>query len=230
MERREIDLRRALKTNFTLYAAHALKIRTKHGAVMPFVLNAAQKYIHDKLEAQLAQTGRIRALILKGRQQGCSTYVEGRLYWKVTHRRGVRAFIMTHRDDASRNIHQIARRFHDNCPPMLQPKTSALSAREMTFDLLDSGYRVGTARADGTGRSDTIQYFHGSEVAYWDNAHAHLSGILQAVPYAAGTEIILESTSNGAHGLFYDMCMEAQSSASDYQIILCRGFGKMNIV
>ncbi len=73
----------------------------------------------------------------------------------------------------------------------------------MVFDALDSGYRVGTAGTEGVGRSETIQYFHGSEVAYWKNADSHMSGILQAVPEEDGTEIILESTANGIGGLFY---------------------------
>ena len=33
-------------------------------------------------------------LALKGRQQGCSTYAEGRLYHRVTHSFGARAFIL----------------------------------------------------------------------------------------------------------------------------------------
>ncbi|HKO09505.1 MAG TPA: hypothetical protein VJ487_17505 [Alphaproteobacteria bacterium] len=78
MSERERAIRQRLKSDFAHYASHCLKIRTKAGAVEPFVLNAAQRHIDRELARQLAESGRVRALILKGRQQGCSTYVEGR--------------------------------------------------------------------------------------------------------------------------------------------------------
>ena len=67
----EKAIRQKLKDDFIHYASKCLKIRTKSGSVEPFALNKAQKYIHARLEAQKAQTGKVRALILKGRQQGC---------------------------------------------------------------------------------------------------------------------------------------------------------------
>lgn len=50
---------------------NTLKIRTKEGKIEAFQLNKAQKYIHKKLEEQKKKKGYVRALILKGRQQGC---------------------------------------------------------------------------------------------------------------------------------------------------------------
>lgn len=220
----EKALRLRLKNDFVFYAQKCLKIRSKEGKVSPFGLNAAQQHIHAMLEDQLARTGRVRAVILKGRQQGCSTYVEGRFYWKVTHRRGVRAFILTHLEEASRNIYQIARRFHDNCPLLARPRTSHDSTREMVFDLLDSGYMVGTARSSGVGRSHTLQYFHGSEVAYWPQAAEHFAGVLQAVPDMAGTEIVLESTSAGASGFYYDLCRAAMAGENGFCFIFVPWF------
>jgi hypothetical protein len=169
MKKRERDIREKLKTDFIHYAEKCLKIRTKAGAIWPLKLNAAQLHIHACLEKQLQEKGRVRALVLKGRQQGCSTYVEARFYWKVTHQKGVRAFILTHLDDASRNIYQIVKRFHENCPAAVKPHTGFSNSRELVFDRLDSGYQVGTAKSSGVGRSNTLQYFHGSEVAYRAN-------------------------------------------------------------
>lgn len=224
MRQRERDIRARLKNDFIHYAGKCLKIRTKSGSIRPLQLNAAQLYIHEKLEEQLKETGRVRALILKGRQQGCSTYVEARFYWKVTHRPGTRAFILTHLDEASRNIYQIAKRFHENCPAAVRPRAGLSNSRELFFDKIDSGYQVGTAKSQGVGRSNTLQYFHGSEVAYWANASDHISGILQAVPDAAGTEVILESTSAGAGGLFYTLCQDAIKGRSDYRFIFVPWF------
>ena len=62
---------------------------------------------------------------------------------------------------------------------------------------------VGTAGTRDVGRSKTLQPFHGSEVAFWPNARTHFAGVLQAVPDLPGSEIILESTANGAGGEFH---------------------------
>src|SRR5271155_1927219 len=116
MNKHEHDIRQHLKADFLHYAAKCLKIRTKPGAITELALNAAQLFIHDRLEEQLKTAGKVRALIVKGRQQGCSTYVEARFYWKVTHNKGMRAFILTHLDDATRHLYQIMQRFHEYCP------------------------------------------------------------------------------------------------------------------
>ena len=224
MNKRERKIRHRLKTDFTHYAEKCLKIRTKQGAIMPMALNTAQRFIHERLEEQKKRTGKVRALILKGRQQGCSTYVEARFYWKVTHHKGVRAFILTHLDDATRNIFQIMRRFHEYCPFPVKPNASHANSRELVFNRLDSGYQVGTARSQGVGRSNTLQFFHGSEVAYWANAEEHVSGVLQAVPDMPETEVILESTSAGAHGLFYTLCEDARKKRSEYEFIFIPWF------
>ncbi len=220
----ERRLRLRHRDDFLYYAPRCLKIRTKRGDVRPFRLNTAQAFIHQALEKQLGETGRIRALILKGRQQGCSTYVEARYFWKVTHRRGVRAYIMTHVDDASANLYAMARRFYDHCPDPLRPSSNIANARELIFDRLESGYRVGTAGSRGAARSDTIQYFHGSEVAYWPNAQTHISGALQAVPDSSGSEVILESTSAGAQGLFFNLAQEAMAGEGSFQLIFIPWF------
>lgn len=147
-------------SSFPGYAARALWIRTKQGAIVPFRLNAVQKSLHARLEEQRERTGRIRALILKARQPGVSTYVEGRFYWQVTRRRGVRAFILTHLRDATDAIFEMATRFHDRNPRADRPHTGAANAKELFFDELDSGFRVGTAGSKAVGRGLTLQPDH----------------------------------------------------------------------
>ena len=152
-----------LRGDFPYYARNCLKVRSKSGAIVPFKLNAVQRRVHEAAEHQLARAGRIRLLVLKARQPGISTYVEGRFYWKTTQRNGVRAFILTHRDQATNNLFAIAKRFHDNCPPAVKPQIKASNAKELDFLRLDSGYRVGTAKAEGVGRADTIQFWMSPE-------------------------------------------------------------------
>jgi len=213
---REIDLRRRLKNDFEYYAPRCLTIRTKSGEIKTLELNKAQRHIHERIEYQLKHTGKVRANILKGRQQGASTYIEGRFYWKTSHRKGVRAFILTHEDEATKNLFEMAQRYHDKNNPLVKPSTGAANAKELYFDKLDSGYRVGTARTKGIGRSGTIQYFHGSEVAFWSHAEDHAKGVMQAIPDSDGTEAIRESTANGIGNYFHQQWKSAERGEGEY--------------
>lgn len=221
---RERTIRRRLRDDLPYYAAKCLKIRTKSGAIEPLKFNRAQQYVHEQLEKQKAETGRVRALILKGRQQGCSTYVEGRYYHRSTHSRGLRAFILTHEDAATQNLFEMVNRYHEHCNPLVKPSTGAANAKELNFDALDSAYKVGTAGTKGVGRSSTLQLFHGSEVGFWPHAETHAAGVLQAVPDEAGTEIILESTANGVGNFFHQKWRDAETGKSDYIAIFVPWF------
>lgn len=221
---REKAIRKRLKEDLEHYAAKCLKIRTKSGAVEPFVFNEAQRYLHSRLEAQKARTGKVRALVLKGRQQGISTYIGARYYWRTTHNRGLRTFILTHEQTATDNLFGMVDRYHQHCPALVKPSTGAANAKELFFDRLDSGYEVGTAGTKAVGRSKTIQCLHGSEVAFWPNAATHFAGVVQAVPDLPGTEIVLESTANGVGGEFHERWQQAEAGIGDYEAIFIPWF------
>lgn len=221
---REKSIRQRLKDEFPHYAEKCLKIRTKAATIDPLVLNRAQEYLHSMLEEQRAKIGRVRALVLKGRQQGISTYVGGRFYHKATHRRGNRVFILTHEDVATQNLFEMVDRYHEHCPALVKPSTGFANAKELTFDKLEGGYKVGTAGSKAVGRSQTVQLFHGSEVAFWPNATAHFAGVVQAVPELPGTEIILESTANGVGGEFHERWQQAEAGIGDYIAIFIPWF------
>lgn len=224
MSPEEKRIRQRLKDDFIHYAKKCLKIRTKSGKVEPFELNKAQLHIHQELERQKGETGKVRALILKGRQQGCSTLIGGRFYHKVSHNIGMQAFILTHALDATQNLYKMAQRYYENTPAPVKPQVSTSNAKELIFGLLDSGYKLGTAENKAVGRSATIQLLHGSECAFWNNASEHAKGIMQAVPSAPGTEIILESTANGVGNYFHQMWQSAEAGQSDFRAIFVPWF------
>lgn len=198
------------------YCRDVLTIRSKAGTLEPFTLNRAQLHFHRMLEEQLAKTGMVRAIVLKGRQQGISTYTQARYYWRTSLGAGKRAYILTHRQEATENIFDIAERFHREADPMLRPHLGVSNAKELFFSKLDSGYKVATAGASGTGRSGTAQLFHGSEVAFWPNAADHMAGVGQIIADQPGTEIILESTANGIGNVFHSLWQKAERGESSY--------------
>lgn len=205
------------RRDFDTYARECLKIKTKSGRIVPFQLNRAQKYIFRKLEEQLKETGRVRAIILKARQLGCSTMIAGRFYRRATLYMGVNVFILSHNQDSCESLWGIVERFQTNNP--FAPRTGTDNAKELEFAKLDSRYRVSVAGHKPSGRGWTTQLFHGSEVAWWNAADQHFASSIQTVPPERGTEIILESTANGRNNEFYARWVEARSGKSEYQAI-----------
>jgi len=213
-----------MKRDFAFFARNCLFIQTKGGKLVPFKMNAAQERLHDTLEMQRQKTGKVRAIILKGRQMGASTYIQGRFYWRLWGGRGLRAFILTHEQAATDNMFGMAQRYHENIPQFVRPSTKAANAKELAFADNGCSYSVATAGTKGVGRSSTLQLFHGSEVAFWPNAETHIDGAFQALADEPGTERILESTANGIGNVFQRRYAAAERGDSDEAAIFLPWF------
>ena len=155
------DLGVRFAADFPFFARHCLKVKTKTNAIIPFVLNVAQQYIHARIEEQRARTGRVRAIILKARQEGASTYIEGRYYWRVVVGSGIEAVIIAHEQLASDNLYAMARRYHEHMPDQLKRPLERSNAKELRIG--DCLYRVLTAGTQSVGRSLTLTLLHASE-------------------------------------------------------------------
>lgn len=209
---------RAIRSNLPLFCNRNLKIRPKQGgSLVPLVLNPVQLQVHARLEAQLQQTGKVRALVLKARQPGVSTYVAARYYHKASLNEGVNVYIIAHNQDSSSTLFSIVDTYQKNNP--LAPEMGVSNAKSLKFSFLNSSYAVATAGQRATGRGKAINLYHGSEVAFWANAQDHFSASVQTVPDMPGTEIILESTANGVTGEFYNRWKEAEAHQGEYQAI-----------
>lgn len=196
--------------------------------MIPFKLNRGQKYILDRRNQQLQKTGRVRLLIVKSRQIGCSTLIEGLFYHKaVFSKKILKAFILTHTERATNSVFDMVYNFHQHQVPLQlsdgilnRPDLLNASSKELKFKEYGSSYEVGTAGSRDIGRGMTINLFHGSEVGFWgDNADTLITGAMQAVGDVPGTEIILESTANGEGNLFHRMVEASIRGESDYEVV-----------
>lgn len=204
----------ALRDRLELFSRECLVILDKKGNRSPFLWNRAQHYIHERLEEQRRAKGYVRALILKGRQQGCSTYVAARYYHKCSMNFGRHAFIVSHEEKSTANLFGMVKRYHEHNP--IAPSTKYSNAQELVFGKLDAGYKLATAGSDDVGRGNTAQLLHGSEFGFWRNAAMHLAGIGNSIALAEGTEIILESTANGIGNQFHSMWQAAEKGEGEY--------------
>jgi len=212
------DVHYRLQNELPYYARHALIIKDKVGKLIPLVFNKAQNHIHEKIEEQKRLIGKVRAIILKGRQQGSSTYVSSRYQHKTSRLSGKSCFILSHESDTTKKLYAMVERFQDYTPEPVKTAAEVQNRRQLKF-ANGSDYSVGTAGNVNVGRGGTIQFFHGSEVAYWEKTNEIETGIMESIPDMEDTEIILESTANGLGGLFYDKCMNALEGKGDYILI-----------
>ncbi len=211
-------VRQRLLTDFSFYAKHCLKIRTKDGDVKPLVLNKAQEYFLGKIEEQFQATGRIRVVILKGRQQGLSTVVGARLIFRSTQGKGLKSLVVAHKADSTASLFDMTKRYYENLPEVVKPSTSYSSKKELVFNHLQSSYAVATAGGDSIARGETLQLVHLSEVGFWAKSTAanSFNGLMKAVPNSPGTEVYVESTANGTTGTFAELWRGAVSGDNGF--------------
>lgn len=197
-----------------IYSSYCLKIANKEGKTVPLTFNKPQMYLHAMLEQQLRDTGKVRALVLKGRQQGISTYVGARYYWKTTSNYGRKTLIVAHQQKSTNSLFDMVKLYQKYNPIGITTEKS--NAIELVFDKLGSKYALATAGSDDVARGMTAQLGHLSEFAFWTNGQKHMAGLGNAIPDVAGSEIIIESTANGLGNAFHSLWQEAEAGRGEY--------------
>jgi len=209
---------RKFTTDLPFFSRHCLKITNKVGGLVPFEFNRAQRVLHERIEKQRRETGRVRVVILKGRQLGSSTYVQGRFLHRTMFSQNISAFVLAHQVESTIKIFGMTQRFRRNLPQDLQIPLEKDTERAMVMEN-NSSYSVGTAGSAQIGRGLTVNMLHSSETAFYESADEISVGLLQAVPDANGSEIIFESTANGPGNFFYNLCMGAIAGRNGFQLI-----------
>jgi hypothetical protein len=183
-----------------------LKIRSKtRGLVLLKPNRAQQEYWRNCTK---------RNIVLKARQLGLTTCVAARFFIHTVTQPGTTTVQVAHNQESAEEIFKIVHRFWENLPEGLRHGalvTSRANTRQIVFPRLDSEYRVATAADPNAGRGMTIHNLHCSEVARWPRDGAEtLASLRVAVP--DGGEIVLESTANGAGGVFYEEWQRAEET------------------
>ena len=194
------------------YMEKCLRVVAKDSNVVPFKLNFAQEIIHAKIQAQMQEHGLVRAMILKARKQGASTYIGGRFYTKTRLWKYRRAVVMAHVRDSSRDLFTMVQNFHKNDPLRLNAERA--SAQEYKFSN-ESSYAVATAGSGETGRGATPTLAHLSEAAFYPNPEKTFAGFVNSIPMAAATEVVVESTANGIGNEFHQRWTRAEAGIED---------------
>lgn len=208
-----------LRGDLDLYCKTVLKIRNKDAALTPLRLNGAQRLVHSRIAAQRKATGRVRAVILKARQEGVSTYTAGRFFRGMHLWQGRKAMVIADSLERAGVLFDIYQRYLQNVPAEIAPEGKAVSQRKRMAFTHDSELSVRPASDTEAGRAQTIHLIHASEIAFWGSAGVDASAtwtsLMQAVP-RLGSEVIVESTAKGAGGLFHRIWEEAEDGSNGW--------------
>jgi len=206
------------KDSFSDFAEEQIRILPKDATqgFIPFEFNDAQKIVNNAIEKQLKETGKVRAIILKARQMGLSTYSCGRVYWKSYLTPFNKSVVMAHDSATSDALFTMSRNIIQNMKEEFKPAFKKSNAKEIMFEHNESGYRLYTAGSPEAGRGTTPTIAHLSEVAFWTHDEKILAGLFQGISQADGTEVILESTANGVGNAFHRLWKGAVAGENEY--------------
>ena len=193
-----------------------LKVETKWGTLEPMIppnpnvkargIIKCQAHLLRTIAKQWGAGQPARLIILKARQLGCSTVVGGFQFSLVRSSPNKHAFVCAHDSDSSDTLFRMVKNFNKNMPRRRGDKggrVAQANKKELVWDN-DSSYRVQTAGNINLGRGSRFQYLHCSEVAFWPNDRSSLTSVRQCVSDNVETLVVLESTANGAKGVFYN--------------------------
>ena len=173
----------------------------KNQKTLPFFFNDVQQEFVTTLNQAIEdfENGvitEISMLILKGRQQGFTTLITAYQLACTILNRNFQGFTLADVSDNSEEIFQKKAKFpYSQLPEALKPTEKFNNRKQFLFEKLNSSWTVDTATKN-VGRSKTINFFHGSECAFWKDG---ISSIQAALGEALTKNCIkiYESTANG---------------------------------
>lgn len=203
---------------FERFAA-LVDIIPKGGAKQKLILNEVQRiYCSERTQ---------RDVVLKPRQVGFTTMEQARDIYHFLTVPGARVVVTCQSitgngptKELSKNyrvMFESLRRAGLDLPFSTESNTSwVLGGRDSTLRIVEAG--ASEAAAAKKGRAGTISRLHLTETAFYEFADDTLNAMLECVPNERfGSEIVSESTPNGAAGFFYRQCTEARKGNSQYK-------------
>lgn len=173
----------------------------KNQKTMPFFLNDVQHSFMDTLNQAISDFNEgvitdISLLVLKGRQQGFTTLVTAYQLACSILNRNFQGYTLADKSDNSEAIFQNKAKFpYSQLPEVLKPTEKYNNRKQLLFEKINSSWAVDTATKD-VGRSRTVNFFHGSECAFWKDGISPIQGALGEA-FTKNCIKIYESTANG---------------------------------
>lgn len=205
-----------IRSDFSYAARNYFMLSTKEGEDVPFALWESQELIlekwywlreHDPDHAQ-------RIMILKARQLGCSTVIEGLIAWATIFFSNRNAMVVSNTDSHAAYLFGMMQHFYDNLPWWLQPMVLSRKFEQglifANSNYSESRFHPGNKsqilvqsakQTSGVGQGIRLNAVHLSEYAdwEWDKFKEIINGdMIHALADNRNSFAFLESTGKGA--------------------------------
>lgn len=190
---------------------------------VPFNLLPGQKLILDKMEAQMKTKGYVRLIVAKGRQLGISTLTSAYIFHRTIFYPNVKSLIVAHDATTTGSIFEMSKNFYEFLSGASKLERIASNRTELKFSN-NSSYRVYTAGSEEAGRGITAHCGLYDEVAFWAKGEKVMAGLANAIGLTKGSIVVMNSTSNGPSGLYYEQWDKASKGESSFEPVFVSWF------
>lgn len=173
----------------------------KEQKTTPFFINEVQQEFLITLNKAIEDFEKglitdISILVLKGRQQGFTTLITAYQEACSILNKNFQGFTLADKADNAEAIFQNKAKFpYSQLPEVIKPTEKFNNKRQFLFEKINSSWAVDTATKD-VGRSRTVNFFHGSECAFWKDGISPIQAALGEA-FTKNCIKIYESTANG---------------------------------
>jgi hypothetical protein len=185
--------------------------------MVPLVFRPGQLKLHKFVEEMKTRRGMVAAALVKPRQVGWSTYIQGRIHWLSTKTPGLKSLIVSHNKDSTGKFLRRIRKMCASAPTLVTPGRPLDNAKEIGFA---NGAYIGIATAGSKDaiRSDNAQILHGSEETSWENEMELGASIFPALSFARGSEAYRETTSKGKNTPWHKFILESLAGENRWEV------------
>lgn len=240
---------RKCRKDFVYAARNYFWITNKERGEQLFSLWPSQELIYDKLLEQREKGKSQKLYIIKARQLGASTLIEGLIAWRSIFFLNINALVISYDKDHAKYLFDIMATIYDKLPWWLKPRYSSRTFESgLIFDnpsdelrRVDPGTQSrvqvkGANAVTGVGQGYRLSAVHASEASDWEEYKAREiieEDLVHALAESVETFAIIETTPKGANTYTHKLwkrCVALMDKADWIPVYLPFFFDKMHIL
>lgn len=188
----------------------------------------SQEILHEAYRKLQERFGRVRALVLKARQMGSSTYNVARFFHETIFSEHTNGIIVAQHEKQAGFMMGMYEAAYDFLPWWMKPRIHIhQTGQQYTFDEPDENLRQirpglktnifadNANKPSGVGRGMTFRRCLMSELAFWKNASQLSKSLLRAMNSPDGF-YVMESTANGRNNAWHNLWRRAEQGQIDW--------------
>jgi Terminase RNaseH-like domain len=196
------------KKDFAFLLKGIFQINDEDGRLVKFFLNKSQKLVLDRILQDLESKGNCKIIIIKGRQQGITTFCQILGLNLIMVIKGFQVYTMVHDSNIATDIFErMVKKTFSKLPQVIRDffDVNRNNKRQLMFNNRDkASITVGLS-----GRGGTYQFKHISEAGKMSMNEGLWQEMIEGTLEAGRSVIeIIESTPDGGLGRFYDYVQE----------------------